>query len=49
MAKNNARTTSKFKTPFQASYKTELDVTVEMKADEVKYYKQLIGVIRCYA
>jgi len=40
------RLPSKCATPLQANYRPELDVTAEMKIDGVRYYQELIGVLR---
>ena len=43
--KEGNRLQTKCKTPFKSGYRPELDVSQELKADGVKYYMELIGVL----
>lgn len=40
------RLPSRCPTPMQANYRPELDVTAELKIKEVRYFQELIGVLR---
>ena len=46
LSKDNLRLPSKCVCPLTNGYRPEMDVTQELKADGIQYYKELIGVLR---
>jgi hypothetical protein len=44
--KSGQRLPSRCNTPLQSGYRPELDVTAELKLEGIRYYQELIGVLR---
>ena len=46
LSRINQRLPTKCKTPLSHGYRPELDVSQELSADDMRYYQELIGVLR---